>query len=375
MPRGFYRLLLAVAVSAVGSPLTVFALGLFAYREGGYAPVAGLFFFRVLARIFLAPPLATLADRVPSERVLVLGLLFRGLLTALLAMTKGFWPWAAIVFLLQGLEALTGPALSAAVARLVPEKARTRAHALLGAVTKTAALVGPALAGALFLALGAAPLFLLDAASYALAALLLLGLGPLSTPAATAAPFWQEVRLGLELLKGPLGYFFLLQAAASAFWRGLELLTLPLGPARYGLGFSLFSLGALLAQGLLALRPLPPSSRRVAGLFGAAALPFLLGLPWFLAFPLAGAAYGASGPLFSALLPRLVPHKMLARAFALGPIALALGAPAGLFLAPLLAKRLGPGAALEGMALVLLLTALFVAKRLGPGKPGPSEKP
>ena len=371
----FFRLLIAFAISALGSPLSVFALGLAAYQDGGYAPVAGLFLFRVAARVGLGPWLSTWADRAPLGRVLVLGLLARGALTALLAATVGsFWAWAGLVFLLQGLETLTAPALGAAVTRLVPEPGRTRAHALLGATGRSAALLGPALAGALYPRLGAAPLFLLDAASYGLAAGLLLGLGPLSVPAPKAAPFWRGVRDGIGLLKGPLGGFFLLQAVASAFWRGLELLALPLGPERYGLAFSLFTLGALHAQGLLALRPLPPSPGLVVGLTGGASLPFLLGLPWFLAFPLAGAAYGASGPLYAALVPRLVPERMLARAFALGPLALAVGAPAGLGLAPPLAGALGPGLGLRVLALALLLVSLLLGKRLGPGEPGPKRR-
>ncbi len=381
MPRkpalspGFYRLLLAVGVSALGSPLTVFALGLAAYREGGLAPVAGLFLFRVLARLTLGPLLGAWVDRAALGQVLVFGLLARGGLTALLAATLGsFWVWAGAVFLLQGLEALTSPALAAAVPRLVPDPALTRANALLGATGKTAALLGPALAGVLFLRLGPGPLFLLDAASYAAAALLLLGLGPLSAPAPAKAPFWRDVRAGLGLLKGPLGGFFLLQAAASAFWRGLELLALPLGPERYGLAFSLFTVGSLFAQGLLALYPLAPRALFVVGLTGAAAFPFLLGLPWFLAFPLSGAAYGASGPIYAALVPRLVPEGMLARAFALGPIALAVGAPTGLGLGPFLAGNLGPGPGLRALAMGLLLVSLLLGRRLGPGGPGPKAR-
>jgi len=181
--RRLGRLAVAVLVSSAGDPLslTVSLVLLYAATRSPLS-IAGAYAAQMLAVLTVGLPLAALADHADRRRLVVrLELARCGLVASLPLLTRasvlGLYP---ALYLLGLIEALVTPARQAAVPRLVAGGEVGQANAvLLGAMTLGQAL-GFAAAGAALAHL-ADPrwLYLVDAATFAAAALLVATLGHL----------------------------------------------------------------------------------------------------------------------------------------------------------------------------------------------------
>jgi MFS family permease len=182
--RRLGRLAVAVLVSSAGDPLSLtVSLVLLYAATGSPLSIAGAYAAQMLAVLTVGLPLAALADHADRRRLVVRLELARCLLVASLPLVTrwsvlGLYP---ALYLLGLIEALVTPARQAAVPRLVAGGGQVgQANAaLLGAMTLGQAL-GFAAAGAALAHL-ADPrwLYLVDAATFAAAALLVATLGHL----------------------------------------------------------------------------------------------------------------------------------------------------------------------------------------------------
>src|SRR6266446_1658492 len=188
--RNFRLFVVGQGISLVGYWMQSVAQGWLVYRlEGrpldlGKVAVAGY-----LPILCLAPLAGVVADRLPRRRVL----LVTQALLGLLALALGVLVWTGavtvpLVVLFAGgvglVSALDVPTRQSFLVEMTSAEDLPNAIALNSSIFNGARLVGPALAGALVAALGEAPCFFLNAASYVavLVALALMRLPPSERP-------------------------------------------------------------------------------------------------------------------------------------------------------------------------------------------------
>ncbi len=175
------RLLAAIGLSSYGDWLTTFALAVVLYgATGSVAATAGYFLVRVAPRPVGAWLGGPLGDYV-SPRVAILGAAVAQTgLTALLALPLATHRALWSVYILAGLSQFVGgswqPLTSAVMTRLATGRERHTVNLVYILVGGSSMLVSPAIGALLLPALGAVPLVLADAATFAVAALLFLSL-------------------------------------------------------------------------------------------------------------------------------------------------------------------------------------------------------
>ena len=180
----FRYLFLGQAASAIGDRVVVVALALFITQRTGSPTDLGL----VLGAQTL--PLVTLlliggvwADRLPRHRIMVATDLTRAALHTVVALlifagTIQIWQLIVIEALFGAAQAFFQPAYSGLLPQTVPEELIQDARALTESMSNLAFLIGPVLATALVLGIGAGEAFAFDAATFVLSAALLTRVRP-----------------------------------------------------------------------------------------------------------------------------------------------------------------------------------------------------
>ena len=188
----FTRLLSAIGVSALGDPLTQVAALVSIYASTNQDPraVAVAFIAQALGTIVMSGALGGIADRFSRRRLLVtLELLRAGLLftTPVLAMFS-VWAIIPILFLLAAVNAVVQPARQAAIPGLVARGQVGKANAIVAATSTACGAIGFGLAGAVLATAATygipkpaqtSLLFVADGLTFAIAALLVLGIANL----------------------------------------------------------------------------------------------------------------------------------------------------------------------------------------------------
>jgi len=224
-PR-FARLLLGTTVSSLGDPLTTVAALILVYQASHDArAVAGTYIVKALATILIGGIAGSLPDRVPRLRLIFLLELARaaillagGILTIAVPAVLQMWIWWILpaLFLLAAINAVVQPARQAAIPELVEPRELGPANASLTAAGMIASAAGYALAGVLiWLTTQISWLFVVDGVTFALAGLLILGLGDLGGGVRKAgllsgvARTWAVNRARVHLVIAAFGAFFL----------------------------------------------------------------------------------------------------------------------------------------------------------------------
>ncbi|MGD1052615.1 MAG: MFS transporter [Candidatus Dormibacteria bacterium] len=175
------RFLAGVGVSAFGDWLTTFALAVVLYREtGSYAATAAYFLVRVAPRPLGAWLGGPFGDLISPRRGILAAALTQGLITAALAIPLGLDRALWAIYVLAGMSQLVGgswqPLTAAVMARLGTGENRHTLNLVYTGLSGGAMLVSPAIGALLLPSLGAVPLVLTDAATFAVAALLFVSL-------------------------------------------------------------------------------------------------------------------------------------------------------------------------------------------------------
>jgi MFS family permease len=174
------RLLVAAGVSTYGDWLTVVALAVLLFRLTHQPEAPALYILAKVASRVLGPtPGGFLADRLGPARVAGWCALMQSMLTAAIvvcAATGAVWAIFAAVAGAQFLGSMAQPGYSACIPRVTRPDRLMRVNAIYSGLFESSVLVAPA-AGALLLAwIQPEALIAVDAASFALAALLMLSL-------------------------------------------------------------------------------------------------------------------------------------------------------------------------------------------------------
>jgi MFS family permease len=379
--RDFRLLFLGQSLSVLGDALVIVAIGLFVTDLTGDPSDVGL-----VLTAYAGPLCAfvlfggVVADRLPRQLVMVASDVSRFVLHGTLAVLIAtgavqVWHMVVIGLLFGTSEAFFRPAYAGLVPQTVPEGEIQHAQALTGTVRELASIVSPALATALVLGVGGAWAFALDAATFAVSALLLLRVRPRPRgEEAVAQTVLEDLREGWRAvaerawvwatilsfsvaLLTALAPFFVLGAAVAEEVYGDE--------AVYGWTNAAWGAGTVTGA-VVASRWRPQRPMR-AGM--VASVPWPLAISVYGAGPsepvlyatmvLAGAGIGMFGVWWETALATRIPPHLLSRVSAWDWMGSLLLLPVGYLLAGPVADRFGlvevtvVGGLLGGVACVL----------------------
>ena len=267
------RIQLAWAGSVLGNWSYVIALGVYAYDQGGAAAVGLIGVLRLIPAAVSAPFLATLADRMRRERVMIGSDVLRALLMVAAGLVIAADGPAVAVYALVVVATIAGTVFRPAQAALLPALVRdprelSAANVVASTVESVGSFAGPALGGLLLAVSNVETVFFVNAASFVWSALLVLGVH--AAPPERRAPeeeeveresFLREVSAGmtsivgesrLRLLSGLYTAQTLVAGAGSVFTVAIALDLLDLGNSGVGWLSAASGLGGL-AGGLVAL--------------------------------------------------------------------------------------------------------------------------
>lgn len=344
--------------------LTV-GLGIVAFRDGGAGAVGLVALIRLLPGAVAGPFLATLADRMRRERLLVAIGLVRAVSIGLMAVFLAVDASTVLVYALAVVSTVAGTPFRAAHSALLPSlcatpEQLTTANAVRGMLDSLSTLIGPLVAAVLLEVSEPATVFAAAAAASAWSALIVMRLDYETPPRAEqpeSASMFGDVRAGLRALADHRDLALLIGlGVAQTFTRGcLNVLTVVMAidlldmgesgvgvlSAAVGAGAVVGSIGASLLVG----------SRRLGAWFGVSialwGLPLVLigavpeqpaALALFAVIGIANALLDVSG--FS-VMARLAPDEVLARVFGIFEALIALAIGLGSILTPLVIDGLG----------------------------------
>lgn len=381
------RLLAGEFVSGIGDWLYLIAILVVVYAESDSPVLLGIVgAARILPYVLLSVPAGIVADRFDRRMVLLVTDVARGVLMLALAGAVTLDAHIGVVIGLSILAAcfstFFNPAIAALVPTLVDERDLGPANSAWATLDNLAFIIGPALAGILLATGGLQVAFLLNAASFAVVAVVLWrlpvpGRSEVRSPredAGTPPPVrWRSLA---GTLLGP----FALDASTSFVSGGVSVLTVilavdVLGAGEAGTGYLNAAVGvggvvAGIAGGSLLARPLRVPLL-AGGLIGGAGLAGL-GLSGALPFAMAAIAVAVAGVLLleivtTTLIQRIVPDELRGRAVGVIQTSSAILYSLGSLLMPILASAVGHGPVLIGAAVLVLLGAITAMGLSGRG--------
>ncbi len=395
-------LLAAWGLSYAGDLAAFTAASVYAYRAGGAGLVAVLGLLKALPGAFLVPLVTSGSDRVRRERLLVATVVPRALLLGVAAAAMTGAGQGVLVVVLVGLEGGLASAFRQVQAALLPWLARTpdeltSANAAASVLQSSAMVGGPAIAAGL-LAVGTAQAAMLVACGFVVvAAVLLVGVRPLSSGAPVQATghlkqFKLDMVAGFDAgVRQRDAVALFVPAAAQTFARGvLNVLTVVIALQLFELGSAAVGwLAAVLGVGGLLVGPLAillVRGKRVARSFAAGVagwgvpmilLAFAHAPYWpYLMFGVIGVANVFDDVGVYSSLQQVIPSRLMGRALGVRRGALLLSMGLGSAVTPLLIHAWGARGTLiaTGLLPVVLATAFLPSLTAIDGRisaPGP----
>ncbi|MCC6236820.1 MAG: MFS transporter [Dehalococcoidia bacterium] len=238
---------ISLLLTSLGAQLLQVAIFWQVYELTGSALLLGLTgLARALPHMVLSLVGGVVADRWDRVRLIQIGQVGNGLLVfGLAAVTVTgsveVWHLYAITVLNSALTAVTQPARTAIIPRLVPGANLVNAIALNATIQQVSQIVGPALGGVAIGALDLGPTYAINGAIYVVAMLAILGIRvPRSVAAVEEGP-WQSFLEGMRFVRARPAIISLLALDVGATLLGSYRALLPLfsealgvGPTGYG---------------------------------------------------------------------------------------------------------------------------------------------
>jgi len=145
-------LLFGIGISNVSGWIYFIALNLIVLEMTQSAlAVSALYVLRPLATLFTNVWSGSLIDRLNKRNLMVFLDLLRSVLIALLLLNSSIWYIYLIVFFINMAGSIFGPASGTYITKLIPPDQRKRFNSLNGLIGSGAFLIGPAIAGVLFM--------------------------------------------------------------------------------------------------------------------------------------------------------------------------------------------------------------------------------
>jgi MFS family permease len=287
--RAFFTIWSGQLVSLIGSQLTGFALGVWVYDQTRSVLMLALVQVAQQAPYVLLSPIAgVFADRWNRRTAMIVSDFGAGL--AVLAvgglyLTHHLQPWMVIPINLwmASFNTLMWPSFTASVTLLVPKQHYGRANGIVQLGEALPQIAGPALAGALYVAIHLGNMALIDFATYTFSVLLMLFFVRIPNPARTTqgqeakGSLWKEMRFGWDYITARKGLLaLLLFFLATNFLSGvMSPLIVPLILDNWDasmLGYISTLMGVGMLVGTLVMSAWGGGKRKIFTLLGAALL-------------------------------------------------------------------------------------------------------
>lgn len=357
-----------------------------AAQDGGSGWIAAAVIARLTPRLLFGAIGGTLADRYDRRRLLISldasRAVLMAVLTAIVALDGPPAAAVGIVFVVGALGTPYRPTVSSVLPELVDERSLGPTNALWSAVGQLINLLGP-VAGLALLAIGPTWLaFGLNAASFVVAVVLVLGTGDLGRSGAgggASGPI-ADLAVGFRAVRADAGILAITAIVAGAMLlRGFELVLhvrvaadrLGLGAAGYGWISAAIAVGALLATPVVARTGLPRHPGRLllgTSLVGCLSLGLLAvtDRPWIAVIVVAaeGAGIVAFEVAAITLVQLVTPGGLLGRVTGIQNAASGSAKLVGALLAPLFLQAFGLRAALVLVAIVVAGALSLTARHL-----------
>jgi predicted MFS family arabinose efflux permease len=379
--RDFRLLAIGQFVSTIGDQIFPVAVTIAVLNAGGTATDIGLVLgARWLAVVLFALIGGVWADRLPRKLVMITADASRFIAVLALALFPGtpHVAWLALlVFLVGAGEAFFRPAENALLPSLLPEERLQSANGIVSVGLRSAAVIGPAIAGVLVTLIGVRVGYAVDAATFLVSMLTLLWLHepPHERIDIEHAPFREELREGFDELRLQTWALAIIVTATLLLFLVIapETVLLPVigrerfgGNAVYATSLALFAAGGVIGA-LIAMRWRPKQPGLKVWLIG---LSFIL-IDFSLAFShtawvipvtylITGMCWEPFNVFWASAIQREIPAERLARvssidwmaSFAFLPLGMALTGPA--------VNAFGTTAVLMGSAISLVLMTVIV---------------
>ncbi|MHB8458637.1 MAG: MFS transporter [Candidatus Limnocylindrales bacterium] len=411
--RALMRLLAGEFISSIGDWLYLVALLVVVYERSADPVLLGIVgAARVLPYVVLSVPAGIAADRYDRRLVLLATDVARGAimlgLAALVALDGPLWAIVALAVLATCFSSFFGPTIGAFLPTLVGDESRLGpANSAWASLDKLAFVIGPAIGGLIIASSGLALAFLLNAASFAVVAVVLWRLprrsaaDPTNAPAAPSASSVAKSgpagsgggetapRIGGAVALRPIVGLALLDVAGSFAFGGLSVLTVVLAGSAFGTSDAATGylnaaigvggvVGALIA-GSLVLRPrLAPllvggAVTLGAGLAALGATDALL--PALIAMTIASAGSLLVEVVDATIFQRVVPDELRGRALGAVATVATLAYAGGSFAVPVLASAVGTAPVLASCGAAVVVASILAAVVVGsagtrPASPG-----
>jgi MFS family permease len=367
-------------LSSLGDSALWLAMGIYVKILTGSSSAAGLTFFAFICGMLLAPVTGLLADRVRRRPLLMIVNLATAAGVCLLLLVHGpglVWLIYLVMFGYGAANGLITSAQTALLAGLLPDDLLAEANSVLQLAGQGLRLISPLLGAGLLAVIGPAPVILLDAATFAAAAIAVSALRLREPRPGPAGSHWRaEVTAGIRHIGRTPDLRRLLVAGVIAllvfgFFETVPFTVIGQGlhrsPAFLGVLEAVMGAGALAGGGLAAWIIRRAGERMLVGmalLVSAGAC--LLLIPPSLAAVLAGmAVLGAAmvwvnvGAL--TLIQRRTPASLIGRVDAALTVAITVPQAASIALGAALVALVPYRVLLVAMAVVIGCSALYLA--------------
>ncbi|WP_144510700.1 MFS transporter [Bacillus sp. FJAT-22090] len=145
-------LLFGIGISNFGAWVYLIALNLIVLEmTNSPLAVAGLYIVKPLATLFTNVWAGTVIDRVNKRNLMVFLDLFRAIFIGILPFVTSLWIIYAVVFVINMASSMFEPTSMTYITKLIPIEQRKRFNSLRSLIDSGAFLIGPAIAGILFL--------------------------------------------------------------------------------------------------------------------------------------------------------------------------------------------------------------------------------
>jgi MFS family permease len=201
---GFTRLYVGLTASMFGDSVMLLALSMWVKTITGSNAMAGLTFFFMVVPALFAPLLGIWIDRLKRRPLLVWGHLASGVGVLPLVLVRGAGQvWIIwLVAVLYGVSFVVLPAaLNGLLKELMPEHLLVDANSSLQTTKESFRLFGPLIGALLFTWLGGWAIALLDAATFAVAAVVIASIAVQEVePEVEESRFWSQLTAGTRHL-------------------------------------------------------------------------------------------------------------------------------------------------------------------------------
>jgi MFS family permease len=199
--RSYRRLLAGQTLSAFGDYAMFLVLAVWVKDLTGSNALAGLSFLPFVIPSLFGPVLGVFVDRYPRRRVMIITDLAAMVALAPLAFVHDagdIWLIYVSSFLLGTCTVIYQAARSGLLVSMLDEEDLGEANGLLQSTNQGARLLAPLVGAALYTAIGGGAVAAVDAATFLLSALLLLGVRSPAIANEEEPDFWAELRAGLR---------------------------------------------------------------------------------------------------------------------------------------------------------------------------------